>query len=230
MQTGYALYPTGGKPDGLGPLFVYAGGNTSSKGTGLVGVQIGQEWSVRSLSGNGWGLLPAAEFEAYYLGDTQQGSLTNPTTRLPEHDFIVTFPMNSGVFIANAVISLQTPLPRLHPYIGAGVGNAFVAIDGANSAKSHHRRLGSIILIPVLTLRVGPSRHKRKRAFASILPIVSGHLANTGFSMSKRPIIRSVRLSIPLTSPLPPGTCISVVLIAISEWEALVLVSSSVSS
>src|SRR5436190_14069707 len=68
-QTGYALYPTGGPPDGLGPLYVNAPGTTSSKGAGLVGVQVGQEWAGWWLGseGNGWGVLPAFEFEAYYL-------------------------------------------------------------------------------------------------------------------------------------------------------------------
>src|SRR5262245_14583127 len=44
-QTGYALYPTGGPPDGLGPLYVFAPGSVSSNGAGLVGLQIGKEWS-----------------------------------------------------------------------------------------------------------------------------------------------------------------------------------------
>jgi opacity protein-like surface antigen len=134
-QSGYALYPTGGPPDGLGPLYVNAPGTTSSKGAGLVGVQIGQEWPGWSVGGNGWGLLPAFEFEAYYLGDTQEGHLVNPTARLPEHEFVVSLPMNTGVFLANAVISLQTPLRRIHPYLGAGVGTSYVSIDGADSTQ-----------------------------------------------------------------------------------------------
>jgi hypothetical protein len=136
-QSGYALYRTGGKPDGLGPLHVNAPGTTSSSGAGLVGAQIGQEWPGWCLGseGNGWALLPAAEFEAYYLGDTQEGHLVNPTTRLPEHEFVVSLPMNTGVFVANAVVSLRTPLPRIHPYIGAGVGMAYTAIDGADSTQ-----------------------------------------------------------------------------------------------
>lgn len=136
-QTGYALYPTGGPPDGLGPLYVFAPGTASSNGAGLVGGQIGKEWSGWRLGagGNGWGLLPAAEFEAYYLRDTLQGHLVNPTARLPEHEFVDTFPINSGVFLANAVFSLRTPLPRVHPYAGVGVGTAYMSVHGADSTQ-----------------------------------------------------------------------------------------------
>lgn len=136
-QTGYALYRTGGPPDLLGPLYVYAPGTASSNGAGLVGMQIGREWSGWQFgsNGRGWGLLPAAEFEAYYQRDTLTGHLINPTPRLPEHEFVDTFPMNTGVFLANAVFSLQTPLPRIHPYIGAGVGTAYTSISGADSTQ-----------------------------------------------------------------------------------------------
>jgi hypothetical protein len=94
-QAGYALYPTGGKPDGLGPLNVFAPGTLNSKGTGLVGGQIGKEWSGWKLGSgaNSWALLPAAEFEASYQHDKLDGRLVNPTSRLPEHEFIDTFPM-----------------------------------------------------------------------------------------------------------------------------------------
>lgn len=134
-QTGYALYPTGGPPDGLGPLYVFAPGTTSSTGVGLVGMQVGREWAPRCLGSGDWGLVPAAEFEAMYLRDKQVGHLINPTARLPEHEFIDTFPMNTGVFLANAMFSLQTPLPRVHPYIGAGVGTSYVSISGADSTQ-----------------------------------------------------------------------------------------------
>jgi opacity protein-like surface antigen len=136
-QEGYALYRTGGPPDGLGPLRVFAPGTLSSQGTGLVGLQIGKEWSGWKLGSgsNSWGLLPALEFEASYQHDKLEGHLVNPTPRLPEHEFEDTFPMNTGVFVANAVFSLQTPLPRIHPYIGIGLGTAYTSISGADSTQ-----------------------------------------------------------------------------------------------
>lgn len=136
-QTGYALYRTGGPPDLLGPLSVNAQGTGSSvNGTGVVGVQFGQEWSARPIGAEGrWGWLPAIEFEAYYLGETQQGHLVNPTPRLTEHEFINTYPINSAVFMGNFVLSLQTPLPRVHPYVGVGLGTSYVSIDGADCTQ-----------------------------------------------------------------------------------------------
>ena len=143
-QAGYALYRTGGPPDLLGPLNVFAPGTLNSKGTGLVGFQIGKEWSGWRFGsgGNCWALLPAAEFEASYQRDTLEGHLVNPTARLPEHEFEDTFPMNTGVFMANAVFSLQTPLPRIHPYIGVGVGTAYTSISGADSTQILFPELG----------------------------------------------------------------------------------------
>src|SRR4029077_8369926 len=134
-QTGYALYRTGGPPDGQGPLYVYASGTASSNGAGLFGVQFGHECPGWRFGSGGWGVLPAAEFEAYYLRDTLEGHLINPTPRLPQHEFIDTFPMNTGVFLLNAVFSLQTPISRVHPYMGVGVGTASQSIDGADSTQ-----------------------------------------------------------------------------------------------
>ncbi|HEV8061632.1 MAG TPA: outer membrane beta-barrel protein [Gemmataceae bacterium] len=133
-QSGTALFPVGGPPDGLGPLSVNADGNMRSSGTYLGGFQIGHEWSGLPL-GTGWALLPALEYEAYYLGDTQNGYLINPTPRLDEHDFLVSLPTDTGVFLANAVVSLNSPVRNIYPYIGAGVGSAVMSIHGANSAQ-----------------------------------------------------------------------------------------------
>ncbi|OAI40010.1 hypothetical protein AYO40_00960 [Planctomycetaceae bacterium SCGC AG-212-D15] len=133
-QNGTALFTVGGPPDGLGPLAVISDGTTSSQGTAIFGMHIGREWSPGAPD-NDWGVRPAAEFEAYYLGTTLNGTLNNPTPRLPEHNFADNFPVNSGVFLANAVISLRTPLRRVSPYVGGGLGSAFVTIHNANSPQ-----------------------------------------------------------------------------------------------
>jgi opacity protein-like surface antigen len=133
-QNGTALFTLGGPPDGLGPLPVIANGTVRAANTWIGGVHVGREWSSAQ-SGDGWGLMPAAEFEAFYLGTTLNGNVTNPTPRLPEHTFQVAFPINAGVFLADAVLSLRTPIRNIYPYVGAGVGSALVTIDNANSAQ-----------------------------------------------------------------------------------------------
>jgi opacity protein-like surface antigen len=80
-------------------------------------------------------LLPALEIEGFYLANTQRAKLDNPGPRLPEHQFDDTFPMHNGVFLANAVLSFRTSYPGITPYIGAGVGAARIAINGADSAQ-----------------------------------------------------------------------------------------------
>jgi len=132
-QVGTALFPESRG----GPLAVNATGNSGNHGVGLVGLQIGHEWSGCSFGAvcNSWSLLPAAEMEAYYLAGTQRADLSNPTPRLPAHDFLDTFPMNNAVFVTNLVLSVQTPYGGLTSYVGGGIGAAAVTISGADSLQ-----------------------------------------------------------------------------------------------
>jgi opacity protein-like surface antigen len=84
-----------------------------------------------------WALVPAAELEGYYLGNTSYtGHLINDeATRLDEHDFTVTYPIERGVFLTNAVFNLNIPCYRFHPYVGLGFGAAIVNISGADSLQ-----------------------------------------------------------------------------------------------
>src|SRR5262245_12927570 len=68
-QLGNALFP----PSAGGPLAVHATGGSGTHGFGLVGLQIGHEWSGCADPG-GWGLLPAIEVEGYYLAGTQRAT------------------------------------------------------------------------------------------------------------------------------------------------------------
>jgi len=129
-QLGNALF----LPSAGGPLDVHASGSSDNRGVGLVGLQIGHEWSGGS-EGYGWGLLPAVEFEGYYLAGTQRADLDNPGTRLGEHEFVDTFPMDNAVFLTNVVLSFQTPSKALTPYIGGGIGAACISISGADSSQ-----------------------------------------------------------------------------------------------
>lgn len=119
-----------------GALSVSATGNGIDNSAMVGGLHLGYEWQGWRLGqeGSGWGLLPAAELEGYYLGTTQRGRLDNPTPRIPEHTFDTSFPLNMGVFLSNAVLTLHTPY-KIHPYLGAGVGAAYVSVSGADSSQ-----------------------------------------------------------------------------------------------
>lgn len=121
-----------------GPLAVNAFGRTDNRSIWLVGAHIGYQVPEILLDCNlQWTLVPAAELEGYYLDNNSfTGHLVNDeATRLPEHDFIVTYPMKSGVFLTNAVLNLNIPCLRFHPYVGAGIGGAVVSISGAKATQ-----------------------------------------------------------------------------------------------
>jgi opacity protein-like surface antigen len=129
-QVGTALIP-----DNLGgPLGVSAGGTGDTKAFGLGGLSIGYEGEGWWLGDGDWALLPAVEIEGMYLGGTQSATVS-AVNRLNGHVFETTFPMNNGAFLANAVFSLQTPCPRLKPYLGAGLGTAIITVSGADSLQ-----------------------------------------------------------------------------------------------
>lgn len=128
MGTAYYLEAQGG------PLGVNAVGSSGNDGVGMVGMQIGHEWTTGAPEGS-WGVLPAVEFEGMYLTGTQNVQLINDTARLPEHVFDDSFPMDNIALLANAVVSFQTPLVNLYPYLGGGLGMTNVKIDGADSLQ-----------------------------------------------------------------------------------------------
>lgn len=122
-----------------GPLAVYAHGHTKSTSSGFGGLQIGYEWSQcpYNIGCSNWSIAPAAELEAYWYSHTKKGHLINPTTRLPEHDFLDSFHMNLGVYTANAVFSLNNSCYRsLTPYVGGGIGATRISISKADSLQT----------------------------------------------------------------------------------------------
>lgn len=129
-QLGNALFP----PSAGGPLDVHATGRSNNSGVGLVGLQIGHEWSGGAQPGC-WGWSPAVEVEGYYLAGTQRALLDNGNPRLPVHDFDDSFPMDNAVLLTNVVLNFQTPMRNLSPYIGGGIGTTCVSISGANSPQ-----------------------------------------------------------------------------------------------
>lgn len=118
------------------PLAVDAFGTLNGRTTGLVGGHVGYQWSDIALTPT-WNLGPAVELEGYYLGNSSfKGQVFNETVRLPGHDFLVTAPTKTGIFLANFVLNFNALfLGRFHPYIGAGFGGAVASISNANSLQ-----------------------------------------------------------------------------------------------
>ena len=142
-QEGTALYNYGASTSSInneGPLAVNAKGEFSSNSSWLVGGHVGYRLPTQLLNHTSpnWTFAPAAELEGYYIGGaTLKGDdLNNETARLAEHDFYVTYPMHTGVFLVNAVLTADhSSFGRFHPYVGVGAGTAVVSISGASSIQ-----------------------------------------------------------------------------------------------
>jgi opacity protein-like surface antigen len=120
-----------------GPLAVNAFGQLHSQTSSFYGLQLGyQTQQILLKSSSQWTLGPAVELEGYSMNNgTSYGSLTNNTTRLPEHDFMVSYPMSRSVFLANAVLNFNHSQLPVHPYLGVGIGNALIRISGASATQ-----------------------------------------------------------------------------------------------
>lgn len=123
-----------------GPLAVDARGHAKRTDTGFGGAQIGYEWAGFPFmcSCSDWTISPALEIEGYWYSHKRKGHLNNSTDleRLPEHDFLDTFHMDMGVYLANAVFTLNTnSFWGIAPYVGVGAGAAHVSIHKADSLQ-----------------------------------------------------------------------------------------------
>lgn len=123
-----------------GPLAVNAFGRSNHRTVGLVGGHVGYEWSNSALNmfSLSWNFSPAVEMEGYYLGHSsfKGHDINNETVRLPEHDFVVNYPMSTGVFLVNALANFNpSAYERWHPYVGAGIGGAIVSISHATAIQ-----------------------------------------------------------------------------------------------
>jgi opacity protein-like surface antigen len=129
-QSGTALYSD--------PLSVNATGDASSSGVWAVGGYIGYKWPdlFPHDASSTWTVIPSTELEGYYFQGTLDGNLTNPTTRLASHQFSTSYPMDNGVFLANAVFNVNHGDCKVHPYLGLGLGAAIVSINGATSTQT----------------------------------------------------------------------------------------------
>ncbi|HTM62941.1 MAG TPA: hypothetical protein VL360_00400 [Gammaproteobacteria bacterium] len=119
-----------------GPLAVNAFGGMHSQTTSYFGAQLGYQMQEIMMGATQCALAPAAELEIQGMGSSSfSGHVINNTTRVPEHDFAVTYPMSRTVFLVNGVVNFSSPRIMVHPYIGFGVGNAVMRISGADSTQ-----------------------------------------------------------------------------------------------
>lgn len=138
QETNVAQYGTAFYTEAQGgPLAVNAFGHKHSQSAGFLGLQLGYQAKDRSLGANTpWTLAPAIELEGYsFSNKTVSGELINNTARLPEHDFVVSYPVSRTVFLTNAVLNFNNPCVLVHPYIGFGIGAALVRISGADASQ-----------------------------------------------------------------------------------------------
>lgn len=128
-----------------GPLAVYAHGHTKKTSSGFGGAHIGYEWSQCPLhiGCSSWSVAPAVELEAYWYNHNKKGHLINSTDRLPEHDFLDSFHLDMGVYLANVLFSLNNPcLGKFSPYIGGGIGATRISIKHAKSEQTSPEEAG----------------------------------------------------------------------------------------
>ncbi len=120
-----------------GPLAVNAFGNLKSQSGSFFGIQLGyQTQGIILTPSSQWTLGPAVELEGYSMSSSSfRGTLNNNTDRIDEHDFVVSYPMNRTVFLANAVLNFNNPCFLFHPYVGLGIGDALINISGASAAQ-----------------------------------------------------------------------------------------------
>lgn len=126
-----------------GPLAVNSFGRSKSNSMGMVGGHIGYAWSDNM--GVHLPVTPAVELEGYYIGgvDIDGHDISNDTTRLPEHDFHVTYPIKSGVFLINAVLNANNSVfGSFRPYVGVGIGTAVVSVSDASSIQTSPPEIG----------------------------------------------------------------------------------------
>ena len=129
-----------------GPLAIDARGDSNKTSPGFGGVQLGYAWTERPfyLGSSGWSLTPAIEAEAFFYSEKRRGELINiAQDRLDEHDFQDSFNLHAGVYIGNAVFTLNSYcLGKFAPYVGIGIGAAHLSARKADSLQVSPPELG----------------------------------------------------------------------------------------
>ncbi len=127
-----------GMSNGVGALDsppLFSAGGRATPGTAAVGgLQVGYNFRSYALdSGKSYWIQPAAQFEAFYLGQaTESGSLTGGVAGTPGiSSYQFGSNLNMGVFLVDGVAKFVTPI-GLVPYIGGGIGGAYQSSSGTS--------------------------------------------------------------------------------------------------
>ena len=134
FQLATALYT---EADG-GPLAVNASGTADSSDFWLVGAQIGYSWVTKSFGNSKYCFSPSVELEGLYLGrhDIKGRYMDNKYSRLPQHVFDITLPMEAEVALVNMVFSFQHECwQRWQGYVGLGWGVAHTSVSNADAEQ-----------------------------------------------------------------------------------------------
>lgn len=125
-----------------GSMAINAFGSAQSGTVPIVGGNAGYQWSQIAFTSSSIlsGISPATELEGYYIGKaTLTGhAVDNGIIRpdLSEHNFLVTYPITTSVFLINAIANLDLAgHPNWHPYVGAGFGAGMFSITNAVSTQ-----------------------------------------------------------------------------------------------
>ncbi|WP_242524272.1 outer membrane protein [Methylacidiphilum caldifontis] len=116
------------------PLFS-AGGQSHGDTAGVGGIQVGYNFSGYKMDSQGkYWLQPAAQFEAYYIGQenissTLVGGISGTkSTNIP---YGFSSQLNMGIFVVDGLIRFVNPT-KIVPYLGGGIGGAYLASSGTN--------------------------------------------------------------------------------------------------
>ncbi len=125
-------------------MAVDAFGELNNKSVLFFGAQLGYQAQEISLnSSSQWTLRPAIELEGYAMNKRSfKGNLNNDTARLPEHEFMVSYPIKNTVFLTNAVLNFNNEHFPVHPYIGFGIGNAIIRNAHATATQVNPPEVG----------------------------------------------------------------------------------------
>lgn len=129
-----------------GPLGINAFGHIKSHSEWIVGANAGYISQNVSFPFYTQGVVkPAVEVEGYYIGKNTLNAfeVNNNTTRLTEHLFGTSYPMQSGVGLVNAVMNFTlNNYPQWQPYVGGGIGAAVVSITNAIGTQTSPAEVG----------------------------------------------------------------------------------------
>ncbi len=119
-------------------------GNLGGNWQWVGGVKVGYQWKGwelgDNLAGKGWYLMPAAEFDGFYIGNSQSGT---GVTGFGHAGVFTGFgtntgmQLNMGILTINGLLKLVTPW-KLVPYIGMGVGGYYLSASNISQSILGH--------------------------------------------------------------------------------------------